>query len=105
MTQHSKRSQPARENQPAELHEDSTNIHKPKGAVAGIPAACQILSDREFEVFMLLAKGHTVAKIAEQLSLSPRTVGTHLYNIKQKLNAENSAEITLTALRSGLLEH
>ena len=37
--------------------------------------------------------------------LSPRTVGTHLYNIKQKLNANNSAEIALIAIRCGLLEH
>jgi two-component system invasion response regulator UvrY len=38
------------------------------------------------------------------MCLSPRTVGTHLYNIKQKLNANNSAEIALIAIRSGLLE-
>ena len=65
----------------------------------------EVLSDREFEVFMLLAKGQSVAHIAEKLFLSPRTVGTHLYNIKQKLNAGNSAEITLIAMRNGLLEH
>ncbi len=64
-----------------------------------------VLSDREFEVFMLLAKGQSVAQIAEKLFLSPRTVGTHLYNIKQKLNAGNSAEITLIAMRNGLLDH
>lgn len=65
----------------------------------------EVLSDREFEVFMLLAKGQSVAQIAEKLFLSPRTVGTHLYNIKQKLNAGNSAEITLIAMRNGLLDH
>ncbi len=65
----------------------------------------EVLSDREFEVFMLLAEGQSVAHIAEKLFLSPRTVGTHLYNIKQKLNAGNSAEITLIAMRNGLLEH
>ena len=65
----------------------------------------EVLSGREFEVFMLLAKGQSVAHIAEKLFLSPRTVGTHLYNIKQKLNAGNSAEITLIAMRNGLLEH
>ncbi len=63
-----------------------------------------ILSDREFEVFMALAKGETTNQIAEILSLSPRTVGTHLYNIKQKLNAGNSAEIALIAMRSGLID-
>ncbi|HEU4709327.1 MAG TPA: response regulator transcription factor [Methylophilaceae bacterium] len=63
-----------------------------------------VLSDREFEVFMALAKGKTTNEIADTLCLSPRTVGTHLYNIKQKLNASNSAEIALIAMRSGLIE-
>ena len=63
-----------------------------------------VLSDREFEVFMALAKGKSTNEIAETLCLSPRTVGTHLYNIKQKLNANNSAEIALIAMRSGLLD-
>lgn len=63
-----------------------------------------MLSPREFEVFMALAKGKTTNEIAETLFLSPRTVGTHLYNIKQKLNANNSAEIALIAMRSGLLD-
>ncbi|MBA2352498.1 MAG: response regulator [Burkholderiales bacterium] len=63
-----------------------------------------VLSPREFEVFMLLAKGKPVNEIAELLFLSPRTVGTHLYNIKQKLGAGNSAEIALIAMRAGLLE-
>jgi len=63
-----------------------------------------VLSPREFEVFMALAKGKTTNEIAETLFLSPRKVGTHLYNIKQKLNANNSAEIALIAMRSGLLD-
>jgi two-component system invasion response regulator UvrY len=63
-----------------------------------------VLSEREFEVFMSLAKGKTTNEIAETLCLSPRTVGTHLYNIKQKLNANNSAEIALIAMRSGLID-
>ncbi|NOT67874.1 MAG: response regulator transcription factor [Methylophilaceae bacterium] len=62
-----------------------------------------VLSPREFEVFMALAKGKTTNEIAETLSLSPRTVGTHLYNIKQKLNANNSAEIALIAMHAGLI--
>jgi two-component system invasion response regulator UvrY len=63
----------------------------------------EILSEREFEVFMQLARGQSVNRIAEALFLSPRTVGTHLYNIKQKLGAENAAELTLIAMRNGLL--
>ena len=64
----------------------------------------EILSDREFEVFIALAKGKSTNEIADTMCLSPRTVGTHLYNIKQKLNANNSAEIALIAIRCGLLE-
>jgi two-component system invasion response regulator UvrY len=64
----------------------------------------EVLSDREFEVFMALAKGESTNEIAKTMCLSPRTVGTHLYNIKQKLNANNSAEIALIAIRCGLLE-
>ena len=64
----------------------------------------EILSDREFEVFIALAKGKSTNAIADTMCLSPRTVGTHLYNIKQKLNANNSAEIALIAIRCGLME-
>lgn len=64
----------------------------------------EALSAREFEVFMMLARGRSVNDIAELLFLSPRTVGTHLYNIKQKLGAGNSAELTLIAIRNGLID-
>ena len=63
-----------------------------------------VLSPREFEVFISLAKGHTTNEIAETLHLSPRTVGTHLYNIKQKLSANTSADLALIAMRSGLID-
>ncbi|MGH8717957.1 MAG: response regulator [Burkholderiales bacterium] len=64
----------------------------------------EVLSPREFEVFKLLAQGRSVNEIADLLFLSPRTVGTHLYNIKQKLNASNSAEIALIAMRAGVIQ-
>jgi len=63
-----------------------------------------VLSQREFEVFRLLAEGKTVNEIAEILSLSPKTVGTHHTNIKQKLDVSNSAELARLAIRSGILE-
>ncbi len=62
------------------------------------------LSEREFEVFVRLAKGETVQRIAETLKLSPSTVGTHLYNVKQKLGVQNQAELTLIAVQHGLIE-
>ncbi|PCJ31062.1 MAG: DNA-binding response regulator [Gammaproteobacteria bacterium] len=63
-----------------------------------------VLSQREFEVFRLLAEGKTVNNIAEILSLSPKTVGTHHTSIKQKLDVSNSAELARLAIRSGLLD-
>jgi len=62
------------------------------------------LSEREFDVFIRLARGATVQKIAEDLKLSASTVGTHLYNIKQKLQVTNQSELTLLAIRHGLIE-
>lgn len=62
------------------------------------------LSEREFEAFLGLAKGQTVAQLAEAMQLSSSTVGTYLYNIKQKLGLQNQAEITLLAVREGLIE-
>ena len=62
------------------------------------------LSEREFEVFIRLARGETVQRIAEDLKLSASTVGTHLYNVKQKLGVVNQSELTLLAIRHGLIE-
>jgi two-component system, NarL family, invasion response regulator UvrY len=62
------------------------------------------LSEREFEVFLRLAAGATVQRIAEDLKLSASTIGTHLYNIKQKLGVVNQSELTLLAIRHGLME-
>ncbi|PXW99529.1 LuxR family two component transcriptional regulator [Sphaerotilus hippei] len=62
------------------------------------------LSAREFEVFVQLARGRSVQEIAQALKLSASTIGTHLYHVKQKLAASNQAELTLLALRWGLIE-
>ena len=63
-----------------------------------------VLSPREFEVFVQLARGQSVVAVAETLSLSVSTVGTHLHKIKQKLDVSNTSEITLLALRLGLID-
>jgi two-component system invasion response regulator UvrY len=70
----------------------------------GAKSPIERLSEREFEVFIRLASGATVQKIADDLKLSASTVGTHLYNIKQKLNVVNQSELTLIAIRHGLIE-
>lgn len=72
--------------------------------VSGQRNPVDTLSEKEFKVFLALARGRSVQDIAEVMSLSPRTVGTHLYNIKQKLGASNSAELAIIAIRAGLIE-
>jgi len=70
----------------------------------GAPTPVEALSEREFTVFIQLARGQSVNQIAETLRLSPNTIGTHLYNIKQKLGVNNQAELALIAVRNGLIE-
>ncbi|HBN15216.1 MAG: DNA-binding response regulator [Gammaproteobacteria bacterium] len=72
--------------------------------VSGSKNPLDALSEKEFKVFLELAKGRSVQEIADAMSLSPRTIGTHLYNIKQKLNASNSAELAIMAIRAGLIK-
>ncbi|AFJ02559.1 two component transcriptional regulator, LuxR family [Methylophaga frappieri] len=72
--------------------------------LTGSESPLDVLSQREFEVFRLLAEGKTVNDIADILNLSPKTVGTHHTNIKQKLNVSNAAELARLAIRSGLLD-
>lgn len=62
------------------------------------------LTEKELAVFLKLAEGRSVNDVAGDFCLSPSTVGTHLYNIKQKLNVRNSAELTLVAVHNGLIE-
>jgi two-component system invasion response regulator UvrY len=70
----------------------------------GEASPAEVLSEREFSVFLHLARGMSVAQIAATLNLSPSTVGTHLYHVKQKLKAGNQSELTLVALRWGLVQ-
>jgi two-component system invasion response regulator UvrY len=72
--------------------------------VKGETSPTEALSEREFSVFLQLARGQSVAQIADNLKLSPSTVGTHLYHIKQKLGASNQSELTLVALQWGLIQ-
>ena len=70
----------------------------------GAKSPVERLSEREFEVFIRLAGGATVQRIASDLNLSASTIGTHLYNIKQKLGVANQSELTLIAIRHHLID-
>jgi two-component system, NarL family, invasion response regulator UvrY len=66
------------------------------------PGSVETLSRREYQVFQLIAAGHSVANIAEQLSLSPNTVSTYRARVCEKTGARNDVEIALYAVRQGL---
>jgi two-component system, NarL family, invasion response regulator UvrY len=51
------------------------------------------LSDREFQVMLLIAAGKTVSEIAEELALSVKTVSTYRTRILEKMNLKNNAEL------------
>ena len=61
------------------------------------------LSPREFEVFLLLADSKSVNEIAELLNLSPKTVGHHYTNLRNKLGINDIAGLTRLAIRHGLM--
>lgn len=63
-----------------------------------------LLSDREFQVFRLIAAGVAVTEIAHQLSLSVKTVSTHKTRIMQKMNLANHTELVRYALGHRLLD-
>jgi DNA-binding NarL/FixJ family response regulator len=58
----------------------------------------ELLSNREFEIFKLLAAGKTITQIAEMLSLALTTVSTHRSRILEKLSLSNNSELTRYAL-------
>lgn len=61
------------------------------------------LSDREMEVFRRLAAGRTVSQIADELSLSVKTVSTHRTRILKKMGMGSNAELIHYALKNGLV--
>ena len=62
------------------------------------------LSDREFQVFRLIAEGKSVSDIAERLNLSVKTVSTHKSNILHKLDASTTGDLIRYALAHRLVE-
>ncbi len=64
----------------------------------------ELLSPREFEVFLLLAEGKSIIEIADIMTLSSKTVGHHSTNLKKKLKINNIVELTKLAIRKGFLK-
>lgn len=69
----------------------------------GIVDRFESLSEREREIFQLIAEGHSNKQIAKLLSVSPATVETHRAHILQKLDMHSTAEIVRYAVRRGVI--
>ena len=69
----------------------------------GITDRYESLSEREREIFQLIAEGRTNKEIAALLFLSPSTVDTHRSRIMEKLDVHSAAEIVLYAVRKGVI--
>jgi two-component system response regulator NreC len=63
-----------------------------------------LLSDREVEVLRMIALGHTNTEVAENLSISVRTVESHRSHIQQKLGVSKRSELVRHAIERGLLD-
>lgn len=62
------------------------------------------LSDREFQVFKLIAVGKKLAEIADTLALSPKTVSVYRARVLEKLHLEGNVDIARYAVKHGLVE-
>jgi len=61
------------------------------------------LSDREYEVFQMLASGRTATQVAEALHLSVKTVSTYRSRVLEKMGLRTNAELTVYAVRNGIV--
>ena len=64
----------------------------------------ETLSDREFEILKLIARGSSLKEIAERLHLSPKTVTTYRARILEKTGLTSNAELTRYMVENGLLD-
>ena len=62
------------------------------------------LSEREFQVFLRLAKGETIGHMADSMSLSVKTVSTYRTRVMEKMNLASNSDLTYYALKNGLIQ-
>ena len=63
-----------------------------------------LLSDREYQVMLMLGSGKTVKEVAEILFLSVKTISTYRSHILEKMKMKNNAEITLYVVKNKLID-
>ena len=72
-------------------------------ASKGIVDRYDSLSEREREIFQLIAEGRSNKEIADLLCVSPNTIETHRAHIMEKLDVHSAVELVLYAVRKGLI--
>lgn len=78
-------------------------VERALGVRAGADARIAELSAREREVLVLVARGHTMREVGEQLGLSPKTVEGYRARVAEKLGLRTRADMVRFALDNGLL--
>ena len=74
------------------------------GGGAGDKPPHEQLSEREFQVFLRLAKGETIGHMANSMSLSVKTVSTYRTRVMEKMKLESNSDLTYYALKNGLIQ-
>lgn len=74
----------------------------PRGGASSSDNPFDLLSNRELSVAMLIAKGHSNRVIAQELSISQKTVAVHKMNLLRKLGAESAIDVAQLAQMHGL---
>lgn len=64
----------------------------------------ELLSERELQVFLHLARGETVGQLAEALSLSVKTVSTYRSRVLEKMKLGSNSDLTYYAVKNGLIQ-
>jgi DNA-binding NarL/FixJ family response regulator len=82
----------------AEMAKLIENLNAPEGT-----APHEKLSDRELQTLVLIASGRRLSDIATELTLSPKTVSVYRARVLEKLGLTNNSEMTVYAIRNGLV--
>ncbi len=64
----------------------------------------ELLSERELQVFLRLARGETVGHMADSLSLSIKTISTYRTRVMEKMDLASNSDLTYYALKNGLIQ-
>jgi len=64
----------------------------------------ELLSEREFQVFLRLAKGETLGRMADSMALSVKTVSTYRTRVMEKMGLVSNSDLTYYALKNGLIQ-